>query len=63
MPFIVLIWIGTFFLRKDSKGWGIFILVMGILYTFSAYFIPGILLLTAGIMMVVRKEQKIVVQN
>ncbi|MGG3624803.1 hypothetical protein ABES25_14730 [Bacillus gobiensis] len=58
-PLIILVWVGTFFLKKDSLGWGIFILVMGILYSLSFYFVPGILLLIAGIMMLSRKNHSL----
>ncbi|MBT2615088.1 MULTISPECIES: DUF4064 domain-containing protein [unclassified Bacillus (in: firmicutes)] len=57
IPLLVLIWVGTFKIKRDSRGWGIFILVMGVLYTFSVYFIPGTLLLISGIMMVAKKDK------
>ncbi len=58
IPLLVLIWIATFKIKNNSKGWGIFLLVMGILYTISVYFVPGVLLLIAGIMMVAKKDNK-----
>lgn len=58
IPLLVLIWIATFKIKNNSKGWGIFLLVMGILYTISVYFVPGVLLLIAGIMMVAKKNNK-----
>ncbi|MBM7644949.1 hypothetical protein JOD45_001158 [Scopulibacillus daqui] len=57
IPLLVLIWIATFKIRNNSKGWGIFILIMGVFYTFSIYFVPGILLLIAGIMMVAKNDK------
>ncbi|PJN91003.1 DUF4064 domain-containing protein [Bacillus sp. mrc49] len=56
IPLLVLIWVATFKIKMNSRGWGIFILVMGVLYTLSIYFIPGIMLLIAGIMMVSKKD-------
>lgn len=55
IPLLVLIWVAIFKIKNNSKGWGIFILVIGILYTLSIYFVPGILLLISGIMMVSKK--------
>ncbi|WP_026693121.1 DUF4064 domain-containing protein [Peribacillus kribbensis] len=57
IPLLVLIWVATFKIKNNSRGWGIFMLVMGILYTLSIYFIPGILLLIAGIMMAAKKTE------
>jgi hypothetical protein len=54
----VLIWIGTFKIKNDNKRWGIFILIMGALNTLSPFFIPGILFLIAGIMMLARNPAK-----
>ncbi|TCP32209.1 uncharacterized protein DUF4064 [Scopulibacillus darangshiensis] len=59
IPLLVLIWMATFKIKNNSKGWGIFILVMGVLYTLSVYFVPGILLLIAGIMMVAKKTDRL----
>lgn len=56
IPLLVLIWVATFKVKANSKGWGIFILIMGVLYTFSIYFVLGILLLIAGIMMVAKQN-------
>jgi hypothetical protein len=63
IPLLVLIWFATFKVKNNSRGWGIFILVMGALYTLSIYFVPGILLLIAGIMMVSKKNDKIESNN
>lgn len=54
---LLLLWVGTFKIKNNSKGWGIFILVMGALNTLSVSFISGVLLLIAGIMMLARKPK------
>lgn len=53
----ILIWVGTFKIKSNNKRWGIFILIMGVLNTFSAFFIAGVLFLIAGIMMLARKPK------
>jgi hypothetical protein len=54
---LIFLWIGTFKINKNSNGWGIFILIMGVLNTLSVYFFSGVLFLIAGIMMLARKPK------
>ncbi|MCE4052046.1 DUF4064 domain-containing protein [Bacillus sp. Au-Bac7] len=57
LPLVILIWVSTFKIKKNSQKWGIFTLVMGVLYTFSVYVVPGVLLLIAGILMVTKNNR------
>ncbi|PTY76224.1 hypothetical protein B5V89_18695 [Heyndrickxia sporothermodurans] len=58
IPLLVLLWVSTFKIKEDNQKWGIFTLVMGVIYTFSVYFIPGVLLFISGILMVTRNQNK-----
>lgn len=54
VPMIVLEWVATFRVKKGSKGWGIFLIVIGALSIPSLYFVPGVLYLISGIMTVIK---------
>ncbi len=62
LPLVILIWISTFKIKKNNQRWGIFTLVMGVLYTFSIYVVPGVLLLISGILMVTKNRDKTTIQ-
>lgn len=58
IPIIVLSWIATFKIKNGSKGWGIFLIVVGGLYALSFYSVCGVLLLIAGILAVVHQSKQ-----
>ncbi|MEK4872405.1 DUF4064 domain-containing protein [Niallia sp. FSL W8-1348] len=57
LPLVILIWVSTFKIKKNNQKWGIFTLVVGVIYTFSVYVVPGVLLLISGILMVTKNNR------
>ncbi|MCM3216083.1 hypothetical protein M3612_16415 [Niallia taxi] len=57
LPLIVLAWKSIDKIRENNYKWGMFTLVIGVFYTFSLYFLPGVLLLISGILMVTKNNR------
>ncbi|MER2057321.1 MAG: hypothetical protein ABTA16_00775 [Niallia sp.] len=63
IPLIIFAWKSIPKIKDNSFKWGMFTLVIGVLYTFSLYFIPGVLFFISGIMMVTRQRTKLDVSD
>jgi len=63
IPLIILAWKSISKIKDNSFKWGMFTLVIGVFYTFSLYFVPGVLFFISGIMMVTKQREKLDVSN
>lgn len=63
IPLIIFAWKSISKIKDNSFKWGMFTLVIGVFYTFSLYFVPGVLFFISGIMMVTKQREKLDVSN
>ena len=63
IPLIIFAWKSIPKIKENNFKWGVFTLVIGVLYTFSLYVVPAILFFISGIMMVTKQRGKLDVNN